>query len=53
MSKRKNYTVTIVIEDLGNWPRIEPEDLWQHMTVTLPNGLVIIDTPTVEEEEDS
>ena len=37
----KNYYITLEIHDEGEWPRIAPENLMQHVDIRLPEGLTL------------
>jgi hypothetical protein len=37
----KNYYITLEVHDEGEWPRIAPENLMQHVDVRLPSGLIL------------
>lgn len=37
----KSYYITLEIHDEGEWPRIAPENLMQHVDVRLPSGLTL------------
>lgn len=43
-----NYYVTLEIHDEGEWPRIAPEHLMQHVDVRLPSGLTLAGTKVTD-----
>lgn len=45
----KDYYITLEVHDEGEWPRIAPENLMQHVDVRLPSGLTLADAKVTEE----
>lgn len=46
----KNYYITLEVHDEGEWPRIAPEDLMQHVDVRLPSGLTLAHAAVSEQD---
>jgi hypothetical protein len=45
----RNYYITLEVHDEGEWPRIAPENLMQHVEVRLPAGLTLAGAKVTEQ----